>query len=225
LGTGNNVDRARPGQVGTETNWQAVAAGTSHTLGLKSDGTLWAWGNNARGQLGGGTNSPGGRPSPAQVGTSADWNAVSGGNLFTLASRSDGSLWAWGENVNGQLGDGLNLNRFLPGPIGSDLDWLRIDAGDDHALALKTDGSLWAWGKNRDGQVGDGTFQDENLPIRIGGAMPWSRVSAGETHSVAVRLDGTLWIWGSNRYGQLADPDPFLPSPVETSNDWGWPDP
>jgi alpha-tubulin suppressor-like RCC1 family protein len=231
LGIGNTVgSRGTPGLAGTNTDWLIVGLGAAHTLALKTNGTLWAWGNNARGQLGDGTNSTVGRPSPAQVGADSNWRTATGGYLFTLALRTDGSLWAWGENVWGQLGiatnaNQLNLNQYSPRQVGSDSNWAQMDAGHDHSAGVKTDGSLWTWGRNLDGQLGDGTTDFRNMPIRIGSGALWRQVATGESHTVAVRADGTLWAWGSNRLGQLGDPEPFSPAVVSADSNWGWPAP
>lgn len=215
-------NRSSPAKVGSNTDWAKAAAGTSHTLALKKNGTLWGWGNNARGQLGRGKTSFG-EPTPEQVGSDTDWSAMAAGNLCSVALKSNGSLWAWGENVYGQIGDGTGENRLSPVRVGSANDWLRVEVGDDHVLAVKNDGSLWAWGKNADGEVGDGTRESRLEPVRLGAGNSWSQVAGGEAHSLAVRSDGTLWGWGSNRNGQLGDPSPFSPGKVGTSTDWGKP--
>ena len=128
---------------------------------------------------------------------------IAAGAYHTLTIKADGSLWAWGENRFGQLGDGTTVNRPLPVRIGTETDWVEISAGDYYSLALKTDGSLWAWGYNYDGQLADGTTVDKHSPVRIGTATDWAAIAAGGYHLIALKTDGSLWVWGDNNHGQL----------------------
>ena len=122
-----------------------------------------------------------------------------------MATKADGSLWAWGYNIFGQLGDATYTNRDVPTAVGFDTDWGQIAAGWNHNIAIKTNGTLWAWGNNNAGQLGDGTNTNNNAPIQIGTATNWQSISGGEGHSVAVKTNSTLWAWGSNQFGQLGD--------------------
>jgi len=201
-----------PIQIGTDTNWQVVSAGNSHTIAIKMDGSLWAWGfdrgdggfnSNSYGQLGNGTTTE--LPSPVRIGTDNNWQTVSAGVYNTIAIKTDGSLWAWGKNNNGQLGDGTYTNRNTPVRIGTDTNWEAVSAGDNHTIAIKTDGSLWAWGSNYNGAIGDGTTTSRPSPVRIGTDTDWQAVSAGVFHSTAIKADGSLWAWGENGDAQLGD--------------------
>ena len=196
--------RYAPERVGSGMEWVGVFAGGSHSLALRSDGTLWAWGGNQFGQLGDGTTTD--RASLRQVG-SGNWAAVSAGHGHSLALKSDGSLWAWGWNALGQLGDGTYDNRLDPNRIGSDTDWVAVSAGGSHSLALKSDGSLWGWGYNEYGQVGDNTTSNRNVPTRVGASTDWAAVSAGAYHSLGVKTNGLLLAWGCNDSGQLGNGD------------------
>ena len=131
--------------------------------------------------------------------------AISAGHAHSVALKTDGSLWAWGNNSSGGLGDGTNIQRGTPVQIGANKDWLAISAGDVHSVALKTDGSLWAWGYNSNGQLGDGTNTNRNTPVQIGANKDWLAISAGDIHTIALKSDGSLWAWGNNYYGQLGD--------------------
>ena len=210
LGDGTTTDRHRPIQIGTYTNWASVSAGLIHTAAIRTDGSLWAWGVNDFGQLGDGPVGGGHyRDIPVQIGSDTNWAFVSAGEDHTIAIRTDGSLWAWGRNNWGQLGDGTRLQRSTPVQIGMDTNWAYVSAGAFHTVAIRTDGSLWAWGANEFGQLGDGTSGGEhfiNNPIQIGTYTNWTSVSAGAFHTVAIRrTDGSLWAWGRNNRGQLGD--------------------
>ena len=183
-----------------------VAAGDNHTVVIKNGRTLWAWGSNNWGQLG--DNTTVGKLVPTQEFTAvAGWVAVSGGVLHTAALKSDRTIWAWGLNTNGQLGDGTITNRLTPTQeITFATDWVAVSASGNHTMALKSDGTLWAWGKNASGQLGDGSTTQRNVPTQeVTGATDWVAVSAGTDYSAALKSDGTLWAWGSNAFGQLGD--------------------
>ncbi|HEY3488540.1 MAG TPA: putative Ig domain-containing protein [Candidatus Deferrimicrobiaceae bacterium] len=148
---------------------------------------------------------------------------VSGGYDFSFAIQQDGSLWGWGYNGVGTLGDGTTLDQLVPERIGPDFDWSIVEAGMQHTLAIRNDGTLWAWGKNANGQLGDGTLTNRNAPVLVSAEPVWASVAAGYAHSVAVRKDGTLWSWGANANGQLGDgsrADHPLPVRVGTDSDW-----
>lgn len=115
--------------------------------------------------------------------------------------RSDGSLWAWGLNDYGQLGDGSTVSILTPKQIGGDTDWNAISVGKDYVLALKRDGSLWSWGFGKFGQLGNGGASSLPLPTRVGADSNWLIVSAAYSHAAAVKTDGTLWGWGAAIYG------------------------
>ncbi|MBI5561616.1 MAG: hypothetical protein HY894_01995, partial [Deltaproteobacteria bacterium] len=103
---------------------------------------------------------------------------ASAGNSYTVALRSDGTLWAWGANNSGQIGDGTNINRTAtPVQIGTGTDWSQAAAGSYHTVALKSDGTLWAWGYNGDGALGDGTGINRYAPVQVGTDANWSQVA------------------------------------------------
>jgi hypothetical protein len=174
------------------------------SFGIRADGTLWAWGANNTGQLGDGTTtSP--RLLPGQVGSATNWVDVSAGYFHVLARRTDGTLWGWGANSTGQLGDGSTGSpRLLPGQIGVDSNWAQIEAGQRTSIALRGDGTLWSWGDNAYGQLGDGTTTNRLLPAQVG-LSTWTSIAAGAAHTLAVRSDRSLWSWGSGLYGQLEE--------------------
>ncbi|MBI2319416.1 MAG: hypothetical protein HYU75_21060 [Betaproteobacteria bacterium] len=174
-----------------------VVAGSFHSVALRTDGSLWAWGINSEGELGDGTATD--RHAPVLIGTG--FVSVAAGFYHTVAIKSDGSLWAWGYNYYGQLGNGTTTNQLSPVLVGSGFS--AAAAGQNHTVALKADGSLWTWGDNGFGQLGDGTTANRSTPQQIG--TGYSAVAAGYSHTVAVKADGSLWAWGHNGYGQLGD--------------------
>jgi alpha-tubulin suppressor-like RCC1 family protein len=180
--------------------WDFIAAGAVHGIGIKKDGSLWAWGSNVVNQLGDGTTTS--SLTPKRIGQDTDWQMVVCGQAHNLAIKSDGSLWAWGFNSFGQLGNGMQNNAAVPLRIGSDNDWKYISAGGGHSLAIKEDGSLWAWGANFNGQAGTGGAQIIPQATRLG-EEKWMAVSTGFEFSAGIREDGTLWTWGFNGNGQL----------------------
>lgn len=227
LGNGTvTFDRQNAVQVGTETDWVQTAAGEAHSLGIRADGSLWAWGKNDKGQLGNG--NTGDQHVPVQIGTDR-WINISAGGKFSVAVRADGTLWAWGENDNGQLGNGDTDYGAQPTPaqIGNGQTWLSVSAGEKHALALKADGTLWAWGFGLLGQIGNGTTDTDNPdPVQVGSDENWKSISAGGYFSAAIKADGSLYTWGDNYYNQVPG-SPVTggmptPNPVRTGTENTW---
>lgn len=222
LGDGTVIFRADPVQIGTDSNWQRVAAGQYHSLGIKTDGTLWAWGLNDVGQLGDGMNDN--KLIPIQIGTDSNWQSVASGDIHSLGLKTNGTLWAWGSNYFGQLGDGTSWNvKNGPVQVGTDSNWQSVTAGWRHSLGIKTDGTLWAWGWNLEGQLGNGTKNEKHSPFQIGTDSNWRSVAAGKSHGLAIKTDETLWAWGSNVDGQLGDgmnSDRLSPVQVGTGSNW-----
>ena len=192
LGDGTTTNRSSPVQVPGLTGVVAVAAGFAHTLALKSDGSLWVWGSNSSGQLGDGTTTYY-RTSPVQVPGLTGVVAVAGGGYYSLALKSDGSVWAWGMNDYGQLGDGTKTNRSLPVQVPGLTGVLAVLAGYSHSVAVKADGTLWAWGSNSSGQLGDGTTMIRSSPVQSPGITGVVAVAAGNGSTAALKADGTVW--------------------------------
>jgi alpha-tubulin suppressor-like RCC1 family protein len=204
LGDGTTNNKNVFIQIGTDTNWESITAGDQCTFGIKTDRTLWSWGSNTDGSLGiGGSSSY--KTSPTQVGTATNWKSISIEYEHCVAIKTDGTLWAWGWNYWGQLGDETTSNRNTPMQIGTATNWSSAVAGFSHTIAIKTDGTLWAWGLNNKGQLGDGTNINKNIPTQIKTESNWKSVTAGIYHTLATKTDGTLWAWGDNQYGQLGD--------------------
>jgi alpha-tubulin suppressor-like RCC1 family protein len=204
LGDGTIIHRSSPvSVVGGFTDWIQASGGGNHNLGLRANGTLWSWGGNYYGYLGDGTTIY--RSSPVSVvGGFTDWIQASGGGGHSLGLRANGTLWSWGYNNSGRLGDGTNYTRSSPvSVVGGFTDWIQASAGY-HSLGLRANGTLWSWGNNISGYLGDGTIIDRSSPVAvIGGFTDWIQASAGY-HSLGLRANGSLWSWGFNS-GRLGD--------------------
>jgi alpha-tubulin suppressor-like RCC1 family protein len=198
-----------------------LVAGRFHSLALRADGLLWAWGSNSSGQIG--EAGAGAGLGPTRVSALAAVTAVAAGGAHTLATTNDGYLWAWGANGSGQLGDGTATARPEPVPVPGLTDVVALAAGSSHSLALRSDGTVWAWGRNSFGQLGDGTGTDQLSPVQVPALTDVVAIAAGDYHSLAIRSDGSVWAWGWNSGGQLGDggtEDRYAPVPVDvlTSN-------
>ena len=240
LGSGSMANSSVPVQVKDSTGAStlgdvvAIAAGNLVSLALKRDGTVWAWGYNGSGALGNG--SWGDSSLSVQVkdptGTSylTGVTAVAAGEGFSLALKRDGTAWAWGDNGAGQLGDGLPsgygsgpLFNNLPVQVEGIIGLEAVAAGGQFSLALKNDGTVWAWGGNFDGVLGDGTTTSNSVPAQVNGPTGASflsgaaAVAAGDGASLALKSDGTLWAWGEG--SALGDGSTTNSSvPVQVSN-------
>lgn len=187
----------------------AVSAGNGHSVGLASNGAVWAWGGNRFGQLGNGTTNEATTPVAVVMPPGVTFTAVSAGGFHSVALATDGTVWAWGANVYGQIGDGTKTNRTAPvrvtGLPGSSITG--VSAGAYHTMALAADGTGWAWGNNAFGQLGDGTATSQTTPVMVAGppGLSFTSLSSGIYHSLAVASDGTGWGWGSNSYGEVGD--------------------
>ena len=151
------------------------------------------------------------------------WLKTSSGFTHTAAIQTDGSLWAWGSNAQGELGDGTVIQKLNPTQIGNAYNWSDVVCGYYNTMAIKSDGTLWAWGYNFFGQLGDGTLIDKHVPTQIGNETNWSQVSVGQYFTLAIKTDGTLWAWGYNLTGQLGDGTTLsknVPTQIGIDTDW-----
>ncbi|WP_292009135.1 hypothetical protein [Chryseobacterium sp.] len=165
--------------------WKIISTGADHTLAIKRDGTLWAWGKNFSGQLGNGNL------------TSQEVKRI-----YELRSAQKYKSKEY-KDLNERFFH-TNITSDIPVQIGGDTDWIKVQAGGDQSFAIKKDGTLWGWGDNYYGQLGDGTINNVNVPLQIG-SEKWTDVASGARHTIAIREDGTLWAWGDNSFGQLGD--------------------
>ena len=190
-----------------------IAAGYEHSMAIKSDGSLWAWGGNWWGQLGDGTEGATEyKLTPVKIMDGV--TQVSVGANLTLAIKSDGSLWAWGYNWGGRIitDDSTIEESYSPMKIMDGVT--QVSTSSDFTMAIKIDGSLWAWGRNEHGGLGDGTKANRYSPVKIMDEI--TQVSVGDVHTMAIKIDGSLWAWGYNEHGELGDGTmEYMDSPVK----------
>ena len=215
LGDGGGAFQGTPQQIGVVVNdrtvrFIAVAGGGSHSLALTDDGFVYAWGLNNYGQLGDGTTTTQTRPVKVLLADGTPLNnviAISAGFSHSLALTADGLVYAWGINVNGQLGDGTTTQRSNPALIPGFSGVVAIAAGGYHSLALTGDGKVRAWGFNSVGQLGLGVkdFAAHSAPVAVPGLTGITAIAGGGYHSLTVDANGAVSAWGGNNYGQLGD--------------------
>jgi alpha-tubulin suppressor-like RCC1 family protein len=220
LGHNDRINRSVPTQIGTATDWKEILCGSSSNLALKNDGTLWTWGNNYYGILGHGDTIS--KSVPTQVGSQTDWKIISiseerwGYGVHSLAIKTNGTLWSWGNNDHGQLGHNDRIRRSVPIQIGSQTDWKYITAGYYNSYALKTNGTLWSWGYNNYGSLGHSDAIHRSVPTQVGTAADWKHICTNKlSHTISgdsngiygIKNNGTLWSCGQNNFGQLGHND------------------
>lgn len=223
LGINTVIDTYVPTQEATlSTNWVTVSANGTHSLAIRSDGTLWAWGDNAFGKLGDGTTVQ--KNSPVQIGTSTNWAVVCGSDSsnYSLGLKTDGTLWVWG------VANTIGVNSNIPIQRGS--GYSKVYCGFDWVVLIKADGTLWSFGQgNNYGQQGNGTTVNNICtsiacnPSQIGTDNQWVKVSTGYYHNLAIKADGTLWGWGLNANSQIGDgtvTQQNLPVQIGVSTTW-----
>jgi alpha-tubulin suppressor-like RCC1 family protein len=203
LGNGINADSSTPVQVtGLSGAMVAIAASGYGGLALKSDGTVWTWGDNTFGELGNGNfNSSN---TAVQVASLSGVSAIAAGCSHNLALQN-GTVWAWGCDSNCQLGNNSYDNSSLPAQVGSLSGVVAIGAGYYHSLALKSDGTVWAWGMNTYGALGNNTTTDSAAPVQASGLSNALALAGGYYHSMALCAGGSVWVWGYNNMGQLGN--------------------
>jgi alpha-tubulin suppressor-like RCC1 family protein len=229
LGIGTTTSVSRPHQVAipASTGWTSVTAGVYHTCATRSDATLWCWGYNGVGQLGTGTTTSQDQPQQVTTPAGTGWASVSAGGSTTCATRSDGTLWCWGFNNNGELGIGTTTSQDQPRQVTTPVagGWTSVTAGAQ-TCATRSDTTLWCWGWNGFGQLGIGTTTDQDQPQQVTtpASTGWTRVTAGGAHTCATRTHA-LWCWGWNGYGQLGNgtyADQARPRRVFLPTTTGW---
>lgn len=197
-----------PVQMSTDTDWSKIYGCHFKTFAIKNNGTLWGVGRNNYGDLGIGNTNP--LVILTQIGPDTNWSKISAAReRFTMALKTNGTLWAWGNNQNGRLGDGTEINRYSPIQIGTST-WKDIAAGAFHCVGIKSDGTLWQWGAYGwiDGEM---LIPISYFPVQVGTANNWKSVAAGTSRSFAIKEDNTLYAWGYNG-GYLGDGTSISPA-------------
>ncbi len=201
--------------------WKTVSRTIHHTIAIRNDGSLWAVGYNSIGELGLGQ-SINAVDTFTQVGTDMNWKTVCAASGFTIALKENNTLWAWGENGYGTLGDGTIVRKYIPEQIGTDSNWETISSSQYHTMAIKKNGTLWSWGMCSNG-VGNTMYESYNIPTQIGTDTNWLQVSTGSCFTIALKKDHTLWGWGENYYGQVGDGTGwFVVTPKKIGVDTNW---
>jgi alpha-tubulin suppressor-like RCC1 family protein len=226
-GDGNSVAvRSSPVQIGALTNWSSVVLAGKTPTAIKTNGTLWTWGNPAYGQLGyGGTVFD--QVSPTQVGAETTWSKVFGGSFTTAAIKTDGTLWLWGDGSYGGLGFDNTQSKSSPVQLGTDTNWSQAAFGRNACVAIKTDGTLWTWGRNITGQLGNNSTNyitgNKSSPTQVGTGTTWFKITGGYQFILATKTDGTLWGWGRNAQGVLGkNTTDDYSSPVQIGTNTNW---
>lgn len=224
LGLGNTTNYSSPKQVGALNTWAFIATKSFSVGAIRTDGTLWTWGENDYGQLGLGTSGAGTfRSSPSQVGSLTNWSKIAFGVGFALAIKTDGSLWSWGSNNSGQLGIGNRTNYSSPKQVGALTNWAQVVGNQYSTLAVKTDGTLWSWGFNGTGVLGLGNTTYYSSPKQVGSLTNWSKVDGWQYYAIALKTNNTLWSWGYNNYGQLGQNNTtYYSSPKQVGSATNW---
>jgi hypothetical protein len=215
LGQNSTTNLSSPAQVGALTNWSKSSSGGNFCAAIKTDGTLWTWGYGSYGKLG--QNSTTSLSSPVQVGALTNWASVTSGTVtFCTAIKTDGTLWSWGRNNQGALGQNDATYKSSPVQIGALTNWASISQGDLGCAAIKTDGTLWMWGRNTEGQLGQNSTVTTSSPVQVGALTDWASASFGLLFCAAIKTNGTLWTWGINSLGQLGQNNlTYRSSPVQ----------
>jgi alpha-tubulin suppressor-like RCC1 family protein len=217
LGLGKVHNTAFLRRIGKENDWVSIAVGDSQNLAIKSDGTLWGWGENLYYQLGDGTKIT--RPTPVPSIPGNDWKQAATG-VSSFALKNDGTLWAWGNNWAGQLGISSTKASTNAVQVGTSTNWIKVLGGGIQTVGLQSDGSLWFWGTLTGDAKDTNTFC---VPTRVSPDTKWLDACFGYFMVLAIKSDGTLWAWGNmaNFYTGVADTNlNAVPMQVGTDSDW-----
>lgn len=204
LGDGSLLSSTQPVQVSGLTNVDEVTAGEFHSVARKADGTVWGWGESFPGQIGDGSN---GTPvlTPVQATGITTAVEVAAFRDHTLVRMADNTVWGYGQNASGELGDGTNVSRTTAVQVSGLTGSSGIAAGFEHSLSWKNNDSIDAWGSNGVGQLGDGFSLRQNKPVQVTGVSSAVSAAGGGFHTVAVRADGSVLTWGGDASGQLGN--------------------
>jgi alpha-tubulin suppressor-like RCC1 family protein len=202
-GTGNN--QVAPSPITGVSNIVSVAAGMAHTLALRADETVWAWGQDGVGQLGVGGANFDHTNSPVQSMGLTQIVAIAAGGNYSVALDQNGMVWTWGQNDSGQLGNGGTVNTNLPTRVPGISNVIAIAGGWRHTIALKSDKKVWTWGYNDHGELGlgAGAPNSTNVPTLVPTISDIVSIAGGDSFTLAVKSNGQVYAWGWNSSGQL----------------------
>jgi alpha-tubulin suppressor-like RCC1 family protein len=232
LGQNNNTEYSSPRQI-PGTDWSSISASANNCFSIRTDGTLWAWGQNY-GNLG--LNQPGqdtlagrGRSSPTQVGGTTWAHVESAGTGSQFAVKTDGTLWSWGYNNDGNLGQNNKTRYSSPTQVGTDTTWSTNEvhwgtSSNNVHYAIKTDNTLWAWGYANTGDLGQNSRTYYSSPVQIPGS--WQSIGNSSNTGMGIKTDGTLWSWGNGAFSALGNgtngPSNRVSSPTQVGTDTDW---
>tara|TARA_B100000287_G_scaffold150810_1_gene142616 strand:+ start:207 stop:1397 length:1191 start_codon:yes stop_codon:yes gene_type:complete len=229
LGLGHNGKISSPVQI--PGSWKSVSSSSYTVMGVRTNGTLWWWGKNTSGSNGNNQGQNTTFNSPKTVGSDTTWHELQGDASTFIASKTDGSLWMWGANGSGQLGQNDKIQRSSPVQIPGtwEISANKFQCGNSTAGAINTDGELYIWGQNNWGQLGQngpfnpttGSISNFSSPVQIPGT--WTTISLAYNAGLGVKTDGTAWVWGQNEFGGLGlnQVDANYSSPVQIpGTDW-----
>jgi len=214
-----------PSIIGAATTWDVISAGRRHTMAIRTNGDLFGWGSDLEGQLGDDGSIGNSYNSPILAVTTGAWADVSAGGYHTLAIKTDGTLWAWGEDVHGQVGFGSGGGTDERSPISiAGGTWISISAGYFHSAAVKNDGSLYCWGLGSHGAIGNGSTSNQNAPVLV--STGWASVSCGYQRTTAIKTNGKMYSWGYDSFGSVGalglgvSGSISTPSQIGSDSDW-----
>jgi alpha-tubulin suppressor-like RCC1 family protein len=205
LGDGTMTPRLTPVPVAGGLSFVALTAGALHTCGVTTAGAAYCWGGNTNGQLGDEPTAPSERLTPSLVAGGLTFASLSARMFYTCGVTVEGAAYCWGDNQDGQLGDGTTDQRLTPVPVAGGLSFTSISAGGIHTCGLTAAGVAYCWGRNPAGQLGDGTTTERFIPVPVVGEVSFTAVSAGGSATCGLAAAGAAYCWGDNRLGQLGD--------------------
>ena len=205
LGDGSTTSRLTPVPVAGGLSFVALSAGTLHTCGVTAAGAAYCWGGNTNGQLGDEPVQPSDRLTPSPVAGGLTFASVSARRFYSCGVTVEGAAYCWGDNEDGQLGDGTTDQRLTPARVAGSVNFTSLSAGGLHTCGLTAPGVVYCWGSNPFGQLGDGTTTQRSTPVQVASQVSFTAVSAGGSATCGLAAAGATYCWGDNGFGQLGE--------------------